>query len=126
MTGRWFSPGTQDSSTNRTDSHDITEILFKVALNTITPSLVIFHVFEAGGSDLNITFIEMELLWSNAKDYCFIHGGILESDPVELTQRYNGHEDYWTGIYSNTGWTEWAVVWGKYKFVTNFSLHVFS
>jgi hypothetical protein len=25
------------SSTNKTDSHDITEILLKVALNTITP-----------------------------------------------------------------------------------------
>ena len=32
--GRWFSP---DSSTNKTNSHDITEILLKVALNTITP-----------------------------------------------------------------------------------------
>jgi hypothetical protein len=35
-TGRWFSPGTLVSSTNKTDSHDITEILLKVALNTIT------------------------------------------------------------------------------------------
>ena len=36
MTGRWFSPGTPVSSTNKTDHHDITEILLKVALNTIT------------------------------------------------------------------------------------------
>ena len=35
-TGRWFSPGTQVSSTNKTDCHDITEILLKVVLNTIT------------------------------------------------------------------------------------------
>jgi hypothetical protein len=35
-TGWWFSPGTPVSSTNKTDSHDIAEILFKVALNTIT------------------------------------------------------------------------------------------
>ena len=34
-TGWWFSPGTSVSSTNKTDSHDITEILLKVALNTI-------------------------------------------------------------------------------------------
>jgi len=34
-TGRWFSPGTSVSSTNKTDRHDITEILLKVALNTI-------------------------------------------------------------------------------------------
>jgi hypothetical protein len=31
----WFSPGTQVSSTNITDHHDITEILLKVELNTI-------------------------------------------------------------------------------------------
>jgi hypothetical protein len=30
--GRWFSPGT---STTKTDRHDITEILLKVALSTI-------------------------------------------------------------------------------------------
>jgi hypothetical protein len=34
-TGRWFSPGTPVSSTNKTDYHDITEILLKVDLNTI-------------------------------------------------------------------------------------------
>ena len=33
-TGRWFSPGVPVSSTNKTDCHDITEILLKVALNT--------------------------------------------------------------------------------------------
>ena len=35
--GQWFSPGTPVSSINKTDSHDITEILLKVALNSITP-----------------------------------------------------------------------------------------
>jgi len=34
-TGRRFSPGTPVSSTNKTDRHDIPEILLKVALNTI-------------------------------------------------------------------------------------------
>jgi hypothetical protein len=34
-TGRWFSPGSLVSSTNKTDHHDITEILLQVALNTI-------------------------------------------------------------------------------------------
>jgi hypothetical protein len=34
-TGQWFSPGAPISSTNRTDRHDITEILLKVALSTI-------------------------------------------------------------------------------------------
>ena len=34
-TGRWFSPGSLVSYTNKTDRHDITEILLKMALNTI-------------------------------------------------------------------------------------------
>ena len=35
MACRWFSPDPPVSSTNKTDSHDITEILLKVAFNTI-------------------------------------------------------------------------------------------
>jgi hypothetical protein len=34
VTGQWFSPNTPVSSTNKTDHHDVTEILLKVALNT--------------------------------------------------------------------------------------------
>jgi hypothetical protein len=34
-TGWWFSQGTPVSSTHKTDCHDITEILLKVAFNTI-------------------------------------------------------------------------------------------
>jgi len=34
--GLWFSPGSPVSSTNNTDHHNITEMLLKVALNTIT------------------------------------------------------------------------------------------
>jgi len=41
--GRLFPPGTLVSSTNKTDRHDITEILLKVALSTITltPNIII-------------------------------------------------------------------------------------
>jgi hypothetical protein len=40
VTGQWFSSGTPVSSTNKTDHQDITEILLKVALNTINqPSI---------------------------------------------------------------------------------------
>ena len=39
VTGRWFSPGTPVSSTNKTDRHDITNILFKVTLNTANLTL---------------------------------------------------------------------------------------
>jgi hypothetical protein len=34
-TSRWFSPGPPVSSTNKTDRHDITDIVLKVALNII-------------------------------------------------------------------------------------------
>jgi hypothetical protein len=34
-TGQWFSLDPPISSTNKTDCHDITEILLKVVLNTI-------------------------------------------------------------------------------------------
>ena len=45
-TGQWFSVGILVSSTNKTDCHDITEILLKVALRTINletwkPTLVL-------------------------------------------------------------------------------------
>jgi hypothetical protein len=35
VAGLWFSPGTPVSSTNKTDHHDIAEILLKVTLNII-------------------------------------------------------------------------------------------
>jgi hypothetical protein len=38
-TGCWFSLGTPFSSTNKTEGHNITEILLKVKLNTITQSM---------------------------------------------------------------------------------------
>jgi len=37
LTDWWFSPGIAVSSTNKTDRHDITEILLEVALSTIKP-----------------------------------------------------------------------------------------
>jgi hypothetical protein len=39
LTGWWFSPGTPMSSNNKTDRHDVTEILLKGALNIITLTL---------------------------------------------------------------------------------------
>ena len=49
-----FHPGTPFSSTNKTDCHDITEILLKVALNTINQptkflwALNIYVMFASG------------------------------------------------------------------------------
>jgi precorrin-6B methylase 2 len=58
-TGRWFSPGSPVSSTNKTDRHDITEILLKVALNTTTiPAFITKRSIRY----LSITDIESRLL----------------------------------------------------------------
>ena len=44
VAGQWFSLGSPVSSTTKTDGHDITEILLKVALNTLT-LLIFFFLF---------------------------------------------------------------------------------
>ena len=43
MAGQWFSPVIPVSSTNKTDHHDITEILLKVALNNINLTQLLSH-----------------------------------------------------------------------------------
>jgi len=40
---RWFSPDLPVSSTNKTDRHDIAEILMKVVLNTIKQTNKLFR-----------------------------------------------------------------------------------
>jgi len=51
-----FSPGTPVSSTNKTDRHDIAEILLKVALNIINQKpnhFIEYHIIEySGKSDI--------------------------------------------------------------------------
>jgi hypothetical protein len=56
-TGRYFSLDTLVSSTNKTDRHDKTEILLKVALNTLKPTkpnVEILELFEANFHGLYI------------------------------------------------------------------------
>ena len=64
VVGRWFSPGTPVSSTNKTDCHNITEILLKVVLNAITLTLI----SKLDPLDLT-TFIEVTDQWS----FCIIN-----------------------------------------------------
>ena len=54
---RQVSPGTPVSSTNKTDHHDITEILLKVALNTITPLL--YSILFTPPSYLSLFFLSL-------------------------------------------------------------------
>ena len=51
-TGRWFSPGTSISTTNKTDLHDITEILLKVAFKHHQPkpnAITLIHTTKVNG-----------------------------------------------------------------------------
>ena len=52
--GRWFSPGRPVSSTNKTERHDITEILLKFALSTIkttNQSLMIYNLVRTASAN---------------------------------------------------------------------------
>jgi len=50
VVGQWFSLSTPVSSTTKSDCHDITEILLKVALNAIKPHLKPnLHIMAANG-----------------------------------------------------------------------------
>ena len=44
VTGRWFSPSTLVSSSNKTDRHDVTGILLILALNTINQKYITCNV----------------------------------------------------------------------------------
>jgi hypothetical protein len=43
-TDRWFSPGTPITFTNKTEYHDITEILLKVVLSTINHHILLLYI----------------------------------------------------------------------------------
>ena len=55
LTGRWFSSGPPVSSNNKSDHHDITEILLKKALNTIK------HIFVSGPSASDFVFFVLKV-----------------------------------------------------------------
>jgi len=60
-TGRWFSPGHPVSSTNKTDHHEITEILLKVALKTIKQTnniLFICRMITTFGGDTLVELVD--------------------------------------------------------------------
>jgi hypothetical protein len=56
--GWWFSLGTPVSCTNKTDRHDVAEILVKVALSTITLTLKRYTEVMFWRSLLKFTFIK--------------------------------------------------------------------
>jgi hypothetical protein len=66
-TSRWFSPGPPVSSTYKTDRHDITEILLKVALNTIKQTKT--SQFPCNGP--NSGLCDGSYFWNSLLMFCF-------------------------------------------------------
>ena len=66
VTGRWIPQGTPLSSTNKTDSHDITEILLKVALNTINQPFCLWI------RNLYFKFVLVVYEWKKIKIFSFL------------------------------------------------------
>ena len=63
-TGRWFSLNTPASSTNKTDHHEKTEILVKVALNTITLNLISICSKYLYFHSINRIFLKLWIMFS--------------------------------------------------------------
>jgi hypothetical protein len=92
--GRWFSLGTPVSSTNKTDCHNVTEILLKVALNTIAPSSTLHNTkrkkkirnrwkyrFQLGTSTENL--IGLNNAWFITIDICHHDFQYLKNQPYK-------------------------------------------
>ena len=65
-TGRWFSPGTPVSPRNKTDRHDITEILLNVALSIINQPNhrnVVIYIYICENAGIN----------QRTTDFCIIN-----------------------------------------------------
>ena len=91
-TVRWFSLGTPVSSTNKTDHHDITEILLKVTLNTINHSwMIVLNLNVQSEKNMLVKcclrkiliaifcFIELIIYGSRLIWFCLYFSGILNS-----------------------------------------------
>jgi len=67
VAGQWFSPGTAISSTCKTDCQDITEILLKVALDTIKQTNK--HLLSSVFSNKTAASAVWRLAWSRRVRY---------------------------------------------------------
>jgi hypothetical protein len=88
-TGRWFSPGTPVSSTNKTDCHDITtEILLKVALNTIKQTLLqSVHLMCITATHLLICkYSLVAVLWSTNRQHWGESAALVLDGEMESTE----------------------------------------
>ena len=98
VAGRWFSPGPPVYSTNKTDRHDLTEILLKVALNIIQQTSNpyndhnIYRLFY-------ITILSTTCI-VQCQDTCYVHNqvkiitSVKLSENIYFVQRYINLENF--------------------------------
>ena len=84
VAGRWFSPGPPVYSTNKTDRHDLTEILLKVALNIIQQTSNPYN-------DHNIYRLFYFTILSTTcivqcQDTCYVHSQVKINTSVKLSE----------------------------------------
>ena len=101
---QWFSADTPVSSTNKTDRHDITEILLKVALNTIIPTYQICQLFIKKRETSQKKYFFICFSWCiNMDVYMYI--SVLLCWIREWNRFYNSVNDTWKSpfwLYLNT------------------------
>ena len=74
VAGQWFSPGTAISSSCKTDCQDITEILLKVVLNTITPLALVCILVTYSTESLWLMLLNSKIQqsWQDWSSYEFV------------------------------------------------------
>ena len=90
-TGLWFSPGPPVSSTNKTDCHNITKILLKVALNTMKSNLNLMCKLSCFYREVYAELGMKESIWSWYELWRWCK--IMDSNPYILTLLYRWHKD---------------------------------
>ena len=103
VAGWWFSPGTSVYSTNKTDRHNIAEILLKVALNTTT-------------LNLNVQFTSFSLSIFSVMAVYDMHKYLTKINTSSITDSYPAMTAF-TDQYSlpNIFFWYWSVINKTYK-----------
>jgi hypothetical protein len=114
--GRWFSAGSPVTSTNKTDRHDITEILLNVALNTITLILTLHIQLTASIIFYNSYVNYLSFLFCIRRYYLLIYVDILINQ-WKLTFIVN-HRKVWAVVARRLVWVPDFRFW-KNKTVTS-------
>lgn len=86
---------------------------FKKKNNEVWQNLRL-HCIKIWIADFNLTFYNERKTWSEAKDFCFVNGGILETDETIIIKDHDYTKDnvkLWLGAYSLI--TPWSGVFGK-------------